>query len=247
MVSIIRSAVISDEKRKLLPRSTNISELDLPEALPEELTGQTIRSPSTVASQNLGADALNSAVEQARHTVLTQIKVEAEAARELGRQRGLREGRLTGVEEVKQEFASEIGRVRSIADKLPQALKDGITDHEDTLVAIAFEAVCKILGDAAVTHDGVRAIVRQAATRTPAAKKITVRLHAADLALLTKAEILDAVLPSGITVSWAADKHVSLGGCLIEGDGGTLDARLETQIDRVRETLVTARQGMTAA
>ena len=37
-----------------------------------------------------------------------------------------------------------------------------------------------------------------------------------------------------------ADERVELGGCLIETDGGTLDGRLETQLKRLRDTLLDA-------
>jgi flagellar biosynthesis/type III secretory pathway protein FliH len=42
-------------------------------------------------------------------------------------------------------------------------------------------------------------------------------------------------------VHWAADKSIELGGCVIETDGGTLDARLETQVEGLRAALVAAR------
>jgi flagellar biosynthesis/type III secretory pathway protein FliH len=38
-----------------------------------------------------------------------------------------------------------------------------------------------------------------------------------------------------------ADKSIDLGGCVVETDGGTLDARLVTQVDRLRATLLAAR------
>jgi flagellar biosynthesis/type III secretory pathway protein FliH len=37
------------------------------------------------------------------------------------------------------------------------------------------------------------------------------------------------------------DERVALGGCLIDSPGGTLDGRLETQLQRLREVLVATR------
>jgi hypothetical protein len=92
----------------------------------------------------------------------------------------------------------------------------------------------------------VKDLVKQAATHALNSEKVVVRLHAADLAMLREAGALDASLPSGALVTWVADKAVALGGCVIETDGGELDARLETQIDRLRSALVIARKSEVA-
>ncbi len=112
---------------------------------------------------------------------------------------------------------------------------------EDMALGIAFAALCKILGSAAVTREGIQAIVRQTATQLRTTERVVVRLHAVDLALLHEHGALDATLPSGGAVSWVADSAVVLGGCVIASDGGELDARLETQIERLRTALVAAR------
>ena len=178
---------------------------------------------------------------QARESVLAQFKQEAEAARELGRQRGLQEGRVTGAEEARRDAAAELVRIRSLAEKLQGALDDGIRGMEDVAVAIAFEAVCKLLGTAAVTPDGVRALVRQAASHVGAAERIVVRLHPGDLAALQAAGTLDTHLAQAGSVTWSADPSIELGGCVVETDGGTLDARLETQLEALRTTILAAR------
>ena len=38
-----------------------------------------------------------------------------------------------------------------------------------------------------------------------------------------------------------ADEKVALGGCIVETEGGLLDARIETQIERLRGALLKAR------
>ena len=178
---------------------------------------------------------------QAREAVLAQFKQEAETARELGRQRGMQEGRAAGAEEARREAEAELARIRSIAGKLQGALGAGIEGLEDVAVEIAFEAVCKMLGTAAVSRDGIRALVQEAAGRVASTERITVRLHPGDLTALQAAGALDSVLAPQHGVHWAADKSIELGGCVIETDGGTLDARLETQVERLRAALVAAR------
>ena len=181
-------------------------------------------------------------VDQVRRSILTQIKAEADAARELGRQRGLHEGRAAGREESQQSFAAELAGIRSIAGKLNDALVSGIGGMEDLAVAIAFEAICKVLGEAAVTLEGVRAQVRQATAHVKNTERVVVRLRPEDLSALREAGAVNSMLPTGKAVSWVADDSIELGGCVVETDGGALDARLETQIERMRAALLAARR-----
>ncbi len=243
MVSIIRSPAISDQKRKLSTRRSRMAESHPVGVIPGEhpVTSVPLDAGPTEGG---GTQEVNNLVEQARLSVLAQFKDEAESARELGRQRGLREGRLAGREEVKQSFAEEVARVRSVADKLQQAVESGVRGQEEMMVAIAFEAVCKVLGDIVVTREGVQALVRQATTHVLGAERLAVRLHPADLSILQDAGGLDGTLPSGMVVSWMGDKDIALGGCVVETDGGELDARLETQIEKLRSLLVAARRNV---
>ncbi len=243
MVSIIRSPAISDEKRKLSTRRSHVKEEHPAVVAPGDLSTKTSQPPNPGSPQNQSTHDVNALVEQARLSVLAQIKDEAEEARDLGRERGLREGRLAGAEEAKQSFVAELARVKSLADNLQQAMETGIHGLEEMAVAIAYEAVCKVIGQEAVTREGVQALVRQATAQALHSEKLVVRLHTADLSMLREAGVLDSTLPSGTAVSWVADKGVVLGGCVIETDGGELDARLETQVDRLRTALTAARAG----
>ncbi len=234
MAAILRAPVMLAGKRKLAGLGSQSQAQ--PPAHPEKATTPTV-SPDTA-----GAQRTQELVEQVRHSILRQIKADADAARELGRQRGLQEGRAAGREESQQAFAAELARVRSVAGKLGEALSSGIGGLEDIAVAIAFEAICKVLGDAAMTQEGVRALVRQAASHAKDKECLVVRLHAADLSVLRAGGALNAIVPSGKNVSWVADNSIELGGCVVETDGGGLDARLETQIERMRAVLLAARR-----
>lgn len=196
---------------------------------------------SAPAPEVQAAPDLEALVAQARQTVLLQIKQEAESVRELARQRGLQEGRQAGIEEAKKEFASELVRIRSLAGNLQQALSSQFQGVEDVMVEIAFAAICKILGQTAFTQEGIRSLVRQASADMLRLERIVVRLHPADLAALRSSALLDSVLSNASQISWLADNGVQMGGCLLETERGDLDARLETQIARLREVLVAAR------
>ena len=181
-------------------------------------------------------------VAKAEAAARTQFKDEADAARDAAVQRGLEEGRKRGAEEVVKSFEPELARLVAIAGKLEGAMAAGFQGLEEMAVAIAFEAVCKLMGSAAHTPQGIRALVDAAAQHALYSERVAVRLHPRDLAMLEDAGALDKVLASGAAVAWSADQSIALGGCILDTGHGDLDARLETQLERLRATLVEARK-----
>ena len=121
-----------------------------------------------------------------------------------------------------------------------------IAGAEDAVMGIAFEAICKILARDAVDRKAVRAMVQQVLSRAAQEEGVVVRLHPADCAALRNGgKGLFAGKNGRVRVELVADEEVSLGGCIVETSGGSLDARIETQIERVRDTLLKVRQGKT--
>ncbi len=70
-------------------------------------------------------------------------------------------------------------------------------------------------------------------------ERLVVRVSPRDHELLA-AEGLKPKNGDAHAVELLADERVELGGCLIETGGGTLDGRLETQLKRLRDTLLGA-------
>jgi flagellar assembly protein FliH len=121
-------------------------------------------------------------------------------------------------------------------DGLYQARHDVLDEAEDTLVEIAFAAVCQLAGTDAVARAVVAHAVREAAARLHADESLTVLLHPDDLACLDEAE------RQWGNVEFTASPAVAVGGCMIDGGKGTLDARLEVQLARLCGALARARE-----
>ena len=234
---IIRAPTIAEDKRKLGRRQS-------PETVPAGTQGVDSLAHIQAQAEDQKLQAL---LESARLSVLTQIKTEAEAAREIGRQRGLVEGRQAGREEIQQSLSSEIARIQSISRKLDAALEAGIMQLEDMALALAYETVCKVLGDQALAPELVQMQVGKAISGMTARERIQVRVHPADLVMLRQAGALNAGLLSGKELVWVADASVQAGGCIVETDGGTLDARLDTQLELFKKLLLETRVKQDAA
>lgn len=165
-----------------------------------------------------------------------QNERECAAARTDAEQRGRAAGLEQGEAEGRQLLQAQVSRVKSLALQLAQAKPDLVEQAEDEIVELAFAALCRILGERAASRDTLMQVVREAAAATREREHVGIRLHPDDLALLRQGE--DGPEPH---VRYSADASIALGGCIVDSSTGTLDARLETQLERLRATLLAVR------
>ncbi len=179
-----------------------------------------------------------------------QIAAERMQVLEQAYQEGYQTGEEAGRNDAQRAYDEQIDSLRSVAAEIRSAFDLYLDDAEELLVEIAFESVCKILGRALCDREGVSAMVREVIDQAREREQLIVRLAPHDFTLLTARD--DTALDPGRSEEQASslgawnvqlmpDKRVAVGGCLIDSPGGTLDGRLETQLQRLREVLVAAR------
>jgi flagellar assembly protein FliH len=160
--------------------------------------------------------------------------------REAGFLAGLEQGRLLAQQQAaeaeqhqqraKDAFAERLGRLDALLQALPAELDKRMLDAEEDLLALCYEAVARIVGEAAASPDGVRAIVSQSIVAAKLKSVATIHVHPQDLEFLEADQELAALIGTHLRVQWRADAAVELGGCMISAPEGSLDARLETQM-----------------
>lgn len=111
---------------------------------------------------------------------------------------------------------------------------------EAQVVDIALAAAKHLVGEAlAADPSRIVGIVRPLVERARHAARVTLRIHPDDHAALADAcATLGGAegLPSAIVI--VTDASVTRGGCVVETDAGTLDARLEVRLGALREALL---------
>jgi flagellar assembly protein FliH len=114
-----------------------------------------------------------------------------------------------------------------------------VKETEGALIELAMEAAKKIVANAPISRDAVEAVVREAIGQLEDKAEITVQLHPDDLALLRKhkSPILDS-LPDTDSLRFTTSSEVTRGGCLIHTRFGLLDARRETKLEQLRQSLI---------
>jgi flagellar assembly protein FliH len=175
---------------------------------------------------------------------------------EEGLQRGLSEGRAAGEAEAQRRFAlaqeHAADRLRRL-DELHGAWSTQLAAHlaarlsaaEDDMIALCHAAVCRILGDALATRAGAAQAVRTGieqwlrASEQQSRDGMVVHVHPADLDAMKSDDVFARwLVQQGLRgVQWQAHEDVRLGGCIVHGQDGDLDARLETQLEILADQL----------
>ena len=144
------------------------------------------------------------------------------------------------VEALKQETKSaaeaRLAQLNSLIAALPSQIETRLEAAEDDMLALCFEVVCRLLGESATRPDVLGAHLRHAVAALRNRPLVAIHLHAEDLALLEKAGVI-AGMSGEPAFQWVASSDVPLGGCVLESPEGGLDARFDTQLQALRETL----------
>ncbi len=134
------------------------------------------------------------------------------------------------------------GLLQSVSMQVTQRIEQA----EEDMIALAFKIVCRIVGEAAISRAALQHMFRQALGKLSACPLVAVRLHPQDLATLQEDVAFIAEFDSSnAKVQWLADAAIQTGGCLLETGTGSFDARLETQMQQLRDTLLQTRAART--
>lgn len=151
-------------------------------------------------------------------------------------------GYKIGEAAAEKSFSERLELLRKLIESLKEEVSQEITGLEDIVVGIAFESVCKILGKSLVNEKGILAVVQQVMSHAKDQEDLIIHVSPSDYALLYENKgALSGDSHHG-KHELVPDDRVALGGCLVETSGGTLDGRLEIQLQQLRDTLISARK-----
>lgn len=251
METIIRSASVSQETRQLkrpsaVREQSNLSALQISaEAAPARVieTAETalpsLNTPSVQEQQQEMLERnMRSQIEQELANARMQIEKELETARAAAEREGFANGMAKAEDAARKAVAEQVARLESIIAALSQTRTAIIDDAEDAIVELAYTAICRIVGDAVMTRSAVAGVVEQVLMGFKEHESLIVRLNPQDVELLQQG----ANSTDGWTATLRADTSIRIGGCIVDSGNGTVDARLETQLTRLCEALLSARR-----
>jgi flagellar assembly protein FliH len=180
-----------------------------------------------------------------------ELQAEAQAVRarmyEEGRLQGFERGMeqaqeqiesacMQAINELRLDAQARAARIDLLADRLRTEVDERVVEVEDDMVALAFEAVCRILGPEAVRPENVQGMVRHLLVQHSQQQGWSVHIHPDDFAAMQASSGFDSE-----NWKWVADESVGMGGVVLRSPRSSLDARLETQLERLRDVLTAQR------
>ncbi len=133
-----------------------------------------------------------------------------------------------------QSLADTINAIRDQQEKV-------IAQSEQFVVEFVFKIVERILGSEElqkmkIDKSKLQSIVKEAINQFSDSIKYNIRVHkeTANMIEKYKTEILEK-LPSHLEFAITEDPSLKPGDCLIESDHGVLDARIETQLNQIKD------------
>jgi flagellar assembly protein FliH len=196
-------------------------------------------APARAAKLGRTAAALQRAEEEARD----RGRVEGFDS---GFQEGYAEGVRQGSEQAHVEAAAQLEAIiQAFAQGLDEqgevirrALADYYAQSEAALVELSTALAARILGrELTLDPTATLGIVRQALAEVTHASTARIRLNPFDIpAVETQRDALLAIAPSLRAAELVADGSIR-GGCIVETEGGVVDARIETMLDEALQQL----------
>lgn len=156
-------------------------------------------------------------------SLLAKVEQESERSKSQGRE----EGREEGLGEVSELLL----KAHDEKDKMFEGL-------EKSIVNLVYDISEKIIGKELREREGaILDLIRQA-LRAAMGQHIVIMVSPADYENVRQGQAaLMQVLDASRTIQIRHDESVKPGGCVIETEVGTIDARLETQLAAIRKAL----------
>lgn len=174
-----------------------------------------------------------------------EIEAEKEEARSRGYEDGLKQGREDGEKEIRQSLQDELNAANARAEKTLRDAEEATFDYlqkaEDDVIAIAMGIVEKILPQHFIdVPQMVLPLVREAILKVNDQKRLVVSVPPAsyDFVLMARDELRQILTAGDAVLEIHADEALKPGDCLVETPNGSVDARLATQMELIRQAVL---------
>ncbi|MEF2244565.1 FliH/SctL family protein [Paenibacillus sp. IITD108] len=174
-------------------------------------------------------------------------QVIAEAARQEGLERGYAEGREQVKHELSQQWEGKLQEAAQLLQSAYEMKEQIIQEAEPFLVELSCSIAEKIIGkQLADTNDLALELIRKSLSRRREQGVITLCVSPSQLAFVQAArEELQLSIDSQAELQILPDSTITDHGCVIRSAFGSIDARIDTQLEEIkRELLQLANQSL---
>ena len=162
-------------------------------------------------------------------------------AQHLGHQEGLERGMAEARLRVAQSLEAVAAAERAMADMYDRY----VAEAEAAAVDLAFQIAEKVIAaTVASDREAVLGVVSGALLRTTDRDHLVLEVNPGDFELVRDSAAELAARLGGISrMEVVSERRVEAGGCVVRTDAGEIDARVSSQLERVRQLLAEAGGG----
>ncbi len=151
-------------------------------------------------------------------------------------------GRHAGEQTLSQQLMNQRRELQElqqgVLDSLSQCIPGLLKEVEGVLIELAVEAARKWMAEQPIDAAAIEANVREAMAQMDQATEFHILLNAEDLAMLDKVHSpLLATNAAPAQTRLSASPEVPRGGCIVQTQFGSVDARRETKIAQFRQAI----------
>lgn len=173
-----------------------------------------------------------------------RLIVEAQQEAQHLKHEAIEQGQMLGYEEGKQQGYSETERLlhdaAHIVEHAKKERQEIIEQCEKDILELALAVAARVIHtEITINHDIVLAVVKDAIRKAKDQERVVIRVNPDDFEIVAEEKVnLRALVGREIGMDVRGDIGVDPGGCVIETDYGTIDARIDTQMETVKKALL---------
>jgi len=234
-----------EEKAQMLEEARLAAETIIKEAEKtafEEVKRQTDEANVKLQSAKDEAERLLEEAKKNADNILLETENNKKAIEAKGFNEGFSSGREDGFKEGKDEVNRLIDRLHTIVEKTMEKRQEILSETEQQIVDLVLLMSRKVVKVISETQKNVvSSNVIQALKKVKGRGDVTIRVNMLDVELTTE-HIKDFIARcEGVkNITVVEDVSVDKGGCIIETDFGSIDARISSQLHELEQKVVEA-------
>lgn len=177
-------------------------------------------------------------IEDTHRKVNSMIKGAEERSKEIERE-AYQKGYRDGLDLAEKEITEEIKVIKMLAKQALEEKWRAINNIEDDIVGLALEIAEKVIDEQVkLKQDIIVNVAKKALMMTAAREHLQIRVNPGDLELMRNHKEDLSVLMDGIEkIEVIADRRIKQGGCIFETSAGNVDARIQSQLSQIGQSL----------
>ena len=171
---------------------------------------------------------------------LDELKKNLDDEKQKARERGYEDGANQAKDEISLQLNTRLQEFDAMLKSAREKLDESIENQQDKIVEIIITAIYKVFGELLVTKEGIQQVVKQVVKGVKQDQPIVVRISNEDFEIINELRS-DLIKLQDSEIKIIADKQVGLGGCIVESASGSLDGRMEIQLQSLTNALLQAK------